>query len=1331
MAEAESSPSSKKGDQLMDNENLELSASFEDAVPNPNKQNSSEAAGSSEAIKKADNSPNDSIQAAEPIKAEAIKTPEQICTDRLNKFMNFSEELWKRDKEREEARWGKGRMAELNKWAETSAIGKVVKTAVKILIGAGIGVGASLIYGPVALLVVPLLTSLGTREAIDGALEAMQYFLGKNSEKETRLAMETAKFNLRGKLNLFDQSTSAYEKMIRGHADPEQIKQQGEDLASFTGELKELDKAALTAMNADIKKTGENTQFRLICSTIATIAVGALHGVPLGHQNFGGSGGLDSHGHNVFWSVRNGFEFIYHSAAERASSLAHGVLKHPNAASHIMGKTFNVISRAGAASGGMAIGLAGMFARVGIELKRQGKTIEQGELQIPDFGSDEPAKDSQVIIGSPGQSGTGPEINDPKLSGDGIDASLGDLSEKNDILLPKDASATLDMADIPSAQDLDDGTAPLPVDAPPADLLEEDSTILSNDVETTLNTSFPDESGKEEDVPPFSDSDALSEGQPEEDNIQPPEGGDDIFDVPSQYADANRERESTVANVMDFDEYFRRSEIDNPSIKADKRAQLLTAIIWDYGMGKFSLPKELSIESLGNSMGIEGVEVMRRLCALDVAYYITPQESILFIDESVMPNITHQDDMVRGDEGKYAGGAQFASRLNGLRMAIANFRNYLESPDLAQNVTPTREDEEGDGGDGGLHQGPAENEHVTTEMLGFDEYFSTHPIISNLDRIASRRQSWFIIDDFSRNRFALPKDFYLENISDPINPKEAEVMRQLCALPADYDKSPSANFTYIIDVRSNINALKDQAKRDRADSHISFDDYSDIVSRLEFLRIAVSFFDNYLISLPEKSDGQSESTDGQEAHGLDDRSDDDFKKDDSTDIETGLGNSQTTPETATESYDAILTDEVKEKIDSGSLSSADLMELQGRLIRSLLSQSPDAVRINFGITSNFMDVVEGGKDNAAKIAIFANLPIRRLMGLPKENISTKDLRASYGRMDELEIALGFNRKANPVFREIRSCATAFGRYLSPLLPPNGSRTELSEQNEEQRQEVPQPNNLSEEKLDEPKEPKPDFEIPTMEEALSNNFASRYLQLLEDTTRYMEWIENEDQPSEADIEHLRRAFLTITLVDRSFTSSTKMPELVDESLVAKKLAYSVVEFVNSGKADQLNLRGEAWYAAETPLSWDWAQVDPNDSVLHDLYGDARGKDFAGERLTRRNEYKEEKELFNHLHDTIFYKWLDDILSMKKRWFKNKNKIASTERGFEQFAVDALRDFDTVYSKSIYAALDNRVDDISQQARKRFEDATGLKQGQYVAKKNVNGVYSLNVHWDDIK
>jgi hypothetical protein len=277
-------------------------------------------------------SPDKTLIPVPPEKLEKINRQEKEAPRTIGELKALVAEKKDREHRLLEERCNESFLRRAKRFFNETDTGRYIKIGGKIFGGAALAFAAGTLTGGVGLWAAPLLYSLGTKEAIDGGIEAIQY-LGFGGRR-ARSKIESMK----------REYDALYEK--NGE---EWLKYQNPDIER----MKEL-VSNMNQSEIDLAKWEKKSRtIRLVASTVATIGVGVVNGIPFGMQDFDKNGVQ----HAVKLTTR-GFEFVYNQGDLMAQTVNHIGLD--NIATHTVGKVIDPQVYIGI--GNMVAGLAARAA---------------------------------------------------------------------------------------------------------------------------------------------------------------------------------------------------------------------------------------------------------------------------------------------------------------------------------------------------------------------------------------------------------------------------------------------------------------------------------------------------------------------------------------------------------------------------------------------------------------------------------------------------------------------------------------------------------------------------------------------------------------------------------------------------------------------------------------------------------------------------------------------------------------------------------------------------------------------------------------------------------
>ena len=323
-------------------------------------------------------------------------TPEQM--GRLKNLDTYVKSTKERQEEREQERYP-GIFGRAQNWLNNTGWGRAVKIGGKLAFATAATLGAGALTGGLGLAAAPLLYSLGIKEGIDGAIEAAQYYIGKKSGRARRLAIEGEKAELHDYAQ--SQYQNAIEKMNNGEATPEETAFAINELAK---KIRLREEIIMDDQNADLKQNQKEVAIRSTASFVGSLGVMLLTGIPLGIQNFDADKVLHAvklslHG---FGYIQKIGETITASSYKVAGEFLHGL--GTQYAMPLLGKI------------GVGVGLVGLLAKVGIDLRNVAKNRDIYEMP-PDFLDANPTEqlDTPSPEENPGKQSETPEEDPTKI----------------------------------------------------------------------------------------------------------------------------------------------------------------------------------------------------------------------------------------------------------------------------------------------------------------------------------------------------------------------------------------------------------------------------------------------------------------------------------------------------------------------------------------------------------------------------------------------------------------------------------------------------------------------------------------------------------------------------------------------------------------------------------------------------------------------------------------------------------------------------------------------------------------------------------------------------
>jgi len=304
-----------------------------------------------------------------------VKTPEQIADAELkaglDALMSINFDIRKQEEARLESRYP-GRFGKLNRWMDQSNAGKIVKTVVNVGIGLGEVAGSAALVGTPGLLAAPALFGDGVGRVTSAIMEAGQFWLGKDKHQRLNLETKNAEiFEKNEDLKKIQAEYAAVENMT-----PEQARGYYDKMSGLVNEIMKADQEILKLHNENVDTKNRDKNWRVATRVVVTLAVGGLHGIPLGHQTFAGAG-------HAVRAGMHGFDYIL-GAADKATVACHGYLM--GSVGHAVGPTMSALGKWGVMLGAIGVGIGA--AR---EAKKSGH-IEQAPLTTPDYSLTPPVQ---------------------------------------------------------------------------------------------------------------------------------------------------------------------------------------------------------------------------------------------------------------------------------------------------------------------------------------------------------------------------------------------------------------------------------------------------------------------------------------------------------------------------------------------------------------------------------------------------------------------------------------------------------------------------------------------------------------------------------------------------------------------------------------------------------------------------------------------------------------------------------------------------------------------------------------------------------------------------
>lgn len=244
-------------------------------------------------------------------------------SEKIKQLEELVKKINEDEKARFEKRFGKGLWGKANHWLNNTDKGKMLKMSAKIILGGTALVSVTAMSGGSAIWLAPLVYGAGSKNVIDGAIEAVQYFAkgGRN-----RLKMEAEKQNTL--LSLKSKAKKLFSSEKNDQDNKEMVISPEEYLIDT---IKACEQNIANVITENMKAEARAKFWRTIISSTATIGFGLVNGIPLGIQNFDGK----DMSHHVFWSLRKGLEFVYNTGEKLAQTHSSNLFGF---ATHTMGE---------------------------------------------------------------------------------------------------------------------------------------------------------------------------------------------------------------------------------------------------------------------------------------------------------------------------------------------------------------------------------------------------------------------------------------------------------------------------------------------------------------------------------------------------------------------------------------------------------------------------------------------------------------------------------------------------------------------------------------------------------------------------------------------------------------------------------------------------------------------------------------------------------------------------------------------------------------------------------------------------------------------------------
>ncbi len=244
--------------------------------------------------------------------SEAMENQFQLVAAHLRE-LNQVEEMRLMEK------YGTGWSGKFNRWMNETDRGKVFKIGAKVLGGSAAAIGAGMLSGvgiaAASALLAPLMYTMGPKYAIDGALEALQYYLPNSwgGERSARLQL------LQCKTSAAERASAEIARIRNGEIPMEQ---RGAAIQNLLQQVQE-DEARILQQQADYQSMqGRHEMQRGLASSLLSLtgvgAYGALHGLSINASALGTDGPIGKiffTGHGVEW-----FNGANHGAALAVNS---------------------------------------------------------------------------------------------------------------------------------------------------------------------------------------------------------------------------------------------------------------------------------------------------------------------------------------------------------------------------------------------------------------------------------------------------------------------------------------------------------------------------------------------------------------------------------------------------------------------------------------------------------------------------------------------------------------------------------------------------------------------------------------------------------------------------------------------------------------------------------------------------------------------------------------------------------------------------------------------------------------------------------------------------
>ncbi len=343
------------------------------------------------------------------------ETSDNIENQEYNEDNSFAAEIVKEMRQNEEdrmnERWKGGRVGKINKYLNTTRLGRWIKTTSKIVLGTGIAAGAISMAGPAALIGAPIAYAFGKRTVIDGVIEGIQ---GLAKGNRLRISLEGKK---QDQILMEDGLLGLEEQFLNNEMTEEEY---CDAAAELVQDIRNTESEVITNEKSNIKWESGQKLLRGIASNLGTLALGYLQGVPLGTQNFDGKAA------HAVKMTRHGFDFLYNTN-EAIAQTTHNVWGQ---AAHTMGQA---IPKDGMI--GLGTAMTGLFVKTASEFSSWWKNRDRDNSSNQNSFSE--ASDQQGEILFNGQFPDNETI-DPKILDETASAQTNDVPRFQDATVDKD-----------------------------------------------------------------------------------------------------------------------------------------------------------------------------------------------------------------------------------------------------------------------------------------------------------------------------------------------------------------------------------------------------------------------------------------------------------------------------------------------------------------------------------------------------------------------------------------------------------------------------------------------------------------------------------------------------------------------------------------------------------------------------------------------------------------------------------------------------------------------------------------------------------------------------